>query len=40
MRILNLNRMQLQRVINVVEDMMETDVDDIVSLILDLVNAD
>ncbi|MFW6196822.1 MAG: HD domain-containing protein [Thermoplasmatota archaeon] len=40
MRILNLNRMQLQRVINVVEDMMETDVDDIVSLILDLVTAD
>lgn len=40
MRILNLNRMHPQKVINAVEDMIETDAEDIVSLILDLVTAD
>ncbi|MFW6072144.1 MAG: HD domain-containing protein [Thermoplasmatota archaeon] len=40
MRILNLNRMQPQKIISAVEDMKETDIEDIVSLILDLVTAD
>lgn len=40
MRILNLNRMQSHKIISTVEDMKETDIEDIVSLILDLVTAD
>ena len=40
MRILNLNKMQPHKVINAVQDMMETDIEDIVPMILDLVTAD
>ncbi len=40
MRILNLNRMQPQKVVGAVEDMINTDIENIVALILDLVTAD
>ncbi len=40
MRILNLDRMQAQKVVGAVEDMLNTDIKNIVPLILDLVTAD
>jgi len=40
MRILNLDRMQSQKVVGAVEDMLNTDIENIVPLILDLVTAD